>query len=97
MIETVCPVAILVLLSTRSDDDVPTVPSINAVPPDVVMRNQVALVPAPAPAVPVPFEIAFNVSTPAEAVPNADALHVSDASKVCDETAVSGLAGCVPL
>jgi hypothetical protein len=73
---TVCPVAMLVVpVRFKSAPEVPTLPSIKAVPPEVVRRYQVAAVPAPAPAVPVPLPIAPTVRTPPEAVPNV-AAHV---------------------
>jgi hypothetical protein len=94
---TVWPVAMLVVpVKFRSAPDVPTAPSTRAVPPEVVRRYQVAAVPEPAPAVPVPFAIAPTVSTPADAAPNV-AAHVWVESATCDVTAVSGDAGCVPL
>ena len=94
--ETVWFCAIDTLFRLRSAPDVPTVPSMWAVPPDVVMRKNVALVPAPAAARPVPFVMLLSVRTPAEDAGAKVAFPVKVASKVYEMITVSGLAGCVP-
>jgi len=75
---------------------VPTLPSTCAVPPDVRRRYQVAVLPVPAAAVPVPLLIAFAASTPPLEAAAKVALQGSVASRFCVVTATSGDAGCVP-
>ena len=64
VIETVCPLVMDVLFRIRSVPDVPTVPSITAVPPLVVIRNQAAVLEFPA--VALPMELAVNTDGWAE-------------------------------
>ena len=79
-----------VVLSIKSADDSPTVPSITWVLPDVVTRNHVA----------VPEVVAATAlgtvgeSTPAEALPANGVPRVNDTSAVVADPPV---AGCVPL
>ena len=84
---TGCVATMLVVVRFRSEPDVPTFPSTFAVPPEVVMRNHVA--------VPVAFALescvmAFRVRTPAAAPAAKVALQVSSASRVVAAPPVAG-------
>jgi hypothetical protein len=73
--------------------DVPTVPWTIVVPPEVVIRKNVAVPVADAATV---IGVPFNVMTPLDAEPNAVELRVKSARRVFPERAVSAVAGSVP-
>jgi hypothetical protein len=89
-IETGCVETIVVDVKLRSLPDVPTLPSMTNVPPEVTIRNHVAVPEALALASVV---IALNVKTPEEDAAAAVALRGSSARRV---VAVPPDAGRVP-
>lgn len=90
-IDTDPPAMMLVELRFMSDPDVPTDPSITAVPPDLYARNHVAVPVASADASAV---IALNVRTPFETVPGVAAN--GNTANTVPVAAVAGFAGRVP-
>lgn len=90
---TVTPLLIDTVDKIILDVAVPTVPSSTAVPSDFVALKNDAVPVAAA----TPEAMALAVNTPALAAGNAVALKVNVTNKVLPDSAVSPVAGCVPL
>lgn len=92
--DTVPPDVMAVSFRFMVAPEVLTEPSITAVVASLLNARKNVAVPV---AMAVPLVIALAVFTPEAAAPKAVALRVSVASKVFPLSAVSGVAGCVPV